>query len=316
MKTFTLSHPSGIEATISSLGATLRTLSIPDRRGSLENILIGHHSEEHWQENTSFFGSSVGRYANRIAKGKFSLDGNTYTLATNNGANHLHGGKKGFDKVIWEAERTGEHSVKFSHLSPDGEEGYPGNLNVSIEFTIGDRSLSWKATATTDKPTPVNLTSHSYFSLSGDPSDSVLDHLLQINAKAYLPTDDTLIPTGEIAPVAGTPFDFTQPVPIGRKLAEKQGTFFDHNFVLNAPGNLSPAARLRDPGSGRILEVWSDQPGIQFYLGSPQGHKYSALCLEPQKYPDSPNRPEFPSSILRPGETYHHEILFKFPASE
>lgn len=316
VQNFILSHPSRIEASISSLGATLRTLRIPDRNRKLANVLIGHGTERQWQENTCYFGSSVGRYANRIAKGRFTLDGEIHSFATNNGPNHLHGGKKGFDKVVWEAERTGKHSVKFSYLSPDGEEGYPGNLKVSIEFTIGDRNLSWRATATTDKATLVNLTSHPYFNLSGDPTQPVLDHLLQINADYYLPTDETLIPFGETAPVAGTPFDFTEPVTIGRKLAEKGRTFFDHNFVVDDPGKLRRAARLRDPGSGRILGVWSDQPGIQFYLGSPHGNKNSALCLEPQKYPDSPNRPEFPSSILEPGEIYQHEILFKFPTAE
>lgn len=315
VKVYTLTHPSGISATVSDFGATLRTLSTPDRDGKSANILVGYDTPEQWLKNTSFFGSSVGRYANRIAGGKFTLDGKEYTLAQNNGTNHLHGGKTGFDKVLWKGETTGEHSVKFTYTSPEGEEGYPGTLETTIEYTLGKNSLTWKATATTDKATPVNLTNHSYFNLSGDPAASVLTHLLQIHGKKYLPMDETLIPTGEPAPVEGTAFDFTSPVTIGANLDKMEGSF-DHNFVLSREDNLRLAARASDPKSGRAMELFTNQPGIQFYLASPFGNKNSAFCLEPQKFPDSPNQPAFPDSILKPGKTYSHEILLNFPHPE
>ena len=312
MKTHTLTHPSGISATVSELGATLRTLSVPDREGKAENILVGFGTPEGWLNNSPFFGVTVGRYANRIAGGKFSLDGKEYHLAANNGQNHLHGGNTGFDKLIWKTEAVSDTSVRLSLISPDGDEGYPGKLCVSVEYTLGAGSLTWKATATTDKPTPVNLTNHAYFNLTGDPGQSVLGHALQIQAAEYLPVDSTNIPTGEFAPLSSTGFDFTSPTPIGENLAKAAGGF-DHNFVLDGPQELRPAALLRDPASGRTMELSTNQPGLQLYLSSPFGNSNSALCMEPQKFPDSPNRPEFPSSILHPGETYSHTIVLRFP---
>lgn len=313
VKTFTLIHPSGISATVSNLGATLRSLSIPDRIGRINNILVGKKTESDWRKNSSYFGSTVGRYANRIADGEFTLDGTTYQLAKNNGTNHLHGGLIGFDRVLWSSEVTGENSVKLSYISPDGEEGYPGTLEVSVEYSIGKNSLIWKATATTNKATPVNLTNHAYFNLTGDPSASVLDHQLTINAEKYLPVSPTLIPTGEMRPVADTSFDFRKTVSIGEKLNTMEGSY-DHNFILNQSAENS--AILKDPESGRILVLKTNQRGMQFYLASPDGNKHSALCLEPQKFPDSPNQPDFPSSILRSGEIYRHEIAFHFPTPE
>ena len=312
VKTHILNHPSGISATVSELGATLRTLSVPDRDGKAGNILVGFASPEEWLNNGPFFGSTVGRYANRIAGGKFPLDGKDYQLATNNGDNHLHGGRKGFDKMVWKTESVGESSIRFSLLSPDGDEGYPGNLNVTVEYILGERSLTWKATATTDKPTPVNLTNHAYFNLSGNPSASVLDHVLSIDAEKYLPVDETLIPTGELAPVASTGFDFTSPTSIGGNLAKLDGSF-DHTFVLNHPEKIHPGAFVRDPASGRSMELSSDQPGLQLYLASPFGKKHSAFCLEPQHFPNSPNQANFPSPILKPGDTYSHTITLRFP---
>ncbi len=310
VKTFTLTSPSGISATVSNLGATLRSLSTPDREGKAEDILVGCKTDEEWLKNRSFFGSTVGRYANRIAEGKFTLDGKTYELAKNNGPNHLHGGVTGFDKAIWESEITGGSSVKFTYLSKDGEEGYPGDLKVAVEYSLSENSLTWKATATTDKATPVNLTNHAYFNLTGDPSGSVLDHVLAIRAEKYLPVDDTLIPTGEMRPVTGTPFDFRKPSAIGENLKTMQGSY-DHNYILDPAADTT--ATLNDPQSGRTMILTTNQPGLQFYLASPHGHKHSALCLEPQKFPDSPNQPEFPSSILKPGEIYEHTIVFDFP---
>ncbi len=309
VKTFTITNESGITATVSNLGATLRSLSTPDREGKSANILVGCKSEEEWLRNGSFFGSTVGRFANRIAGGRFTLDGTTYDLAKNNGPNHLHGGVRGFDKVIWESEITGEDTVKFSYLSKDGEEGYPGNLSVTVEYSLRGQSLVWQATATTDKATPVNITNHAYFNLTGDPSTSVTDHLLSIPAESYLPVDRTNIPLENSAVVSGTPFDFTAVKPIARNLRDMEGSY-DHNYVHDPEAEIH--ASLHDPVSGRSMILLSNQPGLQFYLASPHGNRHSALCLEPQKFPDSPNRPDFPSSILRPGETYSHHIELAF----
>ena len=310
VKTFTLTHPSGLSATVSNLGATLRALSTPDREGKVENILVGCKTDEEWLKNPSYFGSTVGRYANRIAGGEFTLDGRTYNLAKNNGANHLHGGIRGFDKVIWESEVIGEDSVKFTYVSKDGEEGYPGNLEISVEYSLSEDALTWEAIASTDKATPVNLTNHAYFNLSGDPSANVLDQLLRIRSENYLPVDDTLIPTGEVKDVTGTPFDFREAATIGDHLKKMNGSY-DHTFVLRPEKGTT--ATLSDPKSGRSMVLTTNQPGVQFYLASPHGKKFSALCLEPQKFPDSPNQPSFPSSTLQAGETYSHVIEFRFP---
>jgi len=314
VKLFHLSHPSGISASVSNLGATLRSLSVPDRDGKFANILVGFETPDEWLDNKPFFGSTVGRYANRIAQGKFSLNGEAFTLSINNNPNHLHGGTNGFDKAIWASEVISDQAIRFTYHSKDGEEGYPGNLDVTVEYILGEDSLKWKATATTDKATPVNLTNHAYFNLTGSRENSVLDHVLKINAAEYLPVDKDLIPTSELKSVSGTAFDFQGPATIGENLKKMEGSF-DHNLVLKQ-NTQGPAAICHDPASGRVMELSTNQPGLQFYLSSPFGNKFSAFCLEPQKFPDSPNQPDFPSSILHPGETYSHEITFRFPEPE
>lgn len=312
MKTFFLNHPSGISAIVSDLGATLQALSVPDRNGKSENVLVGWKTRGQWLKNDTYFGSTVGRYANRIAGARFTLDGREYHLPANDRSNHLHGGITGFDKVVWKTESTTLDSVQFSYLSHDGEEGYPGNLNITVEYIISENSLTWRATAQTDAPTPVNLTNHAFFNLTGNPSFEVLAHILQINADQFLPYDHNQIPTGEQRPVSGSGYDFTSPTTIGENLA-KSDLSFDHNYILRPDQSTRLASTSGDPASGRRMEVHTNQPGLQFYLASPHGIPHTAYCLEPQKFPDSPNQPAFPSSILRPGETYFHEIIFHFP---
>ena len=282
------------------------------------------------QKNEPYMGALVGRYANRIANAKFTLDGKTYKLAPNNFGNSLHGGNVGFDKVIWNVEKIGDSSLKLTYQSKDGEEGYPGNLNVQVIYTLGsDNSLKIDYTATTDKATPVNLTNHSYFNLSAGKDSTILDHMLQLNAEKYTPVNDQLIPTGQIADVKGTSLDFTSAKAIGKDIGNVKGGF-DHNWILNKNGGASgnyreqPAATVFDPGSGRVMEVFTTQPGIQFYSGNflngvlqltKGGQVYiphAALCLETQHYPDSPNQPSFPSTILKPGETYRQTTVYKF----
>lgn len=304
MKTFDLIHPSGISATVSALGATLRSLSVPDRNGNAGNILIG--------TDNPYAGSTIGRFANRIAEGRFQIGGRTFELSKNDGANHLHGGSCGFDKILWETESTAAHSVRLRHISPHGEEGYPGTLVVTVEYTLRENCLVWKASATTDMDCPVNLTSHPYFNLRGDPAACVSEHILWIDASEYLPVNGEKIPTGRFQNVAGTPFDFTSPREIGRANISAEGGY-DHNFVLKPQPGMRLAARVEEPQSGRILELSTNQPGLQFYLPPQSEGKHPAFCLEPQKFPDSPNQPDFPDSILRSGETYVHEICFDFP---
>ncbi|MGZ3940152.1 MAG: aldose epimerase family protein, partial [Flavisolibacter sp.] len=262
---------------------------------------------------------------NRIAHGKFTLDGKQYTLATNNNGNSLHGGNKGFDKVVWTAEKQGDSSLKLTYHSKDGEEGYPGNLDVTVVYTLtADNSVKIDYAATTDKATPINLTNHAYYNLSAGTDSTILDQEIQINANKYTPVDSLLIPTGQIADVKGTPFDFTTPKPIGRDIAQVKGGY-DHNWVLNKSGNsLEKAATLYDPKSGRVMEVYTTEPGLQFYTGNfldgrltktKGGMKYvqhAALCLETQHFPDSPNHPNFPNTILKPGDTYKSTTVYKF----
>jgi aldose 1-epimerase len=324
---FSLNNRNGMTASVINYGATLVSLEAPDRHGRLGDITLGFDTLDGYvQRNSPYFGCIVGRCANRIAHGRFHLDGREYRLATNNGAHHLHGGRKGFDKAYWQAETAdGKNpSVKFTRLSPDGEEGYPGNLAVAVAYTLtDDNELIIDYTATTDKPTPVNLTNHSYFNLAG--SGDILGHELMIPSTQFVPVNDTLIPTGEIKPVAGTPMDFTRPTPIGRRIdqvkADPRG--YDHTFVLDGTGNeLKLAARVRDPQSGRVLEVHTTEPGVQFYTGNflngaiagKHGYAYpqhGGFCLETQHFPDSVNQPAFPSVILRPGQTYKQKTVFR-----
>jgi len=317
---------------IMTYGATITSIETPDKRGKIDDVVLGFDDLAGYLGKHPYFGSTVGRVANRIAKGKFSLNGHEYTLATNNGPNTLHGGLKGFDKVVWKAEEleTGDGpSVRMSYTSPDGEEGYPGDLKVSILFTVtADDKLKIEYSAETDKATPVNLSNHTYFNLGGKDSDSIRDHEVTLNAERYTPVDDTLIPTGEIAPVEGTPYDLRKPTRIGPKIDvltnEPQG--FDHNYVLNnKDGGLTLAATVYDPKSGRELEVTTTEPGVQFYTGnfldgSDRGKggvsykQHGALCLETQHFPDSINQPAFPSTVLEPGKKYSQTTVFAFSA--
>ena len=332
---YTLRNGHGMEATIMTYGGIVTSLKTPDRNGNFGDVVLGYDSLDGYLKSTPYFGALIGRYGNRIAKGKFSLDGVEYSLATNNVPNSLHGGVKGFDKVVWtvaEAE-VGEHGpeLELTYLSKDGEEGYPGNLKVKAEYVLTeDNGLKIKFTATTDKKTVVNLTHHSYFNLRG--SGDILGHSVQINADKFTPVDATLIPTGELRPVAGTPFDFTTPHLIGERIGQtadeqlKFGGGYDHNWVLNKKSNeLSLAARVTEPTSGRVMEVWSTEPATQFYSGNfldgtitgKGGWTYqfrNGFCFEPQHFPDSPNHPAFPTTVLKPGETYHNTIIYKFAA--
>ena len=324
---YTLTDDKGITARLMTYGATLVSLEVPDRSGNADNIVLGYDSLDGYLKNNPYFGSIVGRYGNRIAKGKFTLDGVTYALATNNGENHLHGGIRGYDKVVWKAEPVrgdGEAGVKFSYLSPDGEEGYPGNLTVTVTYMLTDRNeLKIEYEAATDKATPVNLTHHSYFNLAG--GGDILNHELMICANAYTPVDAGLIPTGEIRPVEGTPFDFITPHTIGERIGQVEGGY-DHNFVLRSGGGkLDLAARVVEPKRGRVIEISTTEPGLQFYSGNfldgtitGKGgavyQKHAGFCLETQHFPDSPNKPGFPSTILRPGESYRSLTVHRFSA--
>jgi len=324
---FTLNNSHGLRARIMTYGAIVVSLEVPDRDGSLADITLGYDSLDGYLETTPYFGAVVGRYGNRIAKAKFTLDGVEYTLAANNGENHLHGGLKGFDKVMWAAEPVREEAavgVKLSYLSPDGEEGYPGNLSCVVTYWITeDNELKITYEATTDKATPLNLTHHSYFNLAGQGRGDILGHELILEADRYTPVDEGLIPIGELRPVAGTPFDFTTPHIIGARIAQVHGGY-DHNFVLRSGGgDLARAAQVFEPTSGRVMEVFTTEPGIQFYTGNfldgsifgkvgREYNKHYGFCLETQHFPDSPNQPDFPSTILRPGETYHTLTIHKF----
>lgn len=326
---YTLTNNKGMEIKIANYGGTVTSWFAPDRNGNMADIVLGFDNLNDYLAGPPYFGALIGRYGNRIAKGTFTLDGATYTLATNNAPNHLHGGNKGFDKVVWDAEidTTQTPSVlRLSYLSKDGEEGYPGNLKAIVTYQLtDDNELVIHYEATTDKATPVNLTNHSYFNLTGDFNKTILDHTLMINADRYTPVDNTLIPTGELKAVTGTPFDFTKPEKIGSRIDQVPGGY-DHNFVLtNQNGTLALAAVLYDSASGRKLETYTTEPGIQFYTGNfldgslkaPDGtpyNKHTGMCLETQHYPDSPNEPEFPSTILQPGATYSTTTKYKVTA--
>ncbi len=328
---YTLRNASGAEATITNYGGIVVTLLVPDRSGQLVDVVLGYDQLEGYLKSTPYFGALIGRYGNRIAQGKFTLAGKTYTLATNNGANALHGGLKGFDKVVWQgrpvASKLGA-ALELRYRSKDGEEGYPGNLDVKVVYTLtNDNALRIDFTAHTDKTTVVNLTQHSYFNLGG--SGDILDHLVTINADRFTPVDGGLIPTGELRPVTGTPFDFRQSTAIGARLNAadgqlKAGGGYDHNWVVNQPkaGALTLQARIASPRTGIVLEVSSDQPGVQFYSGNfldgtitgKHGRVYAhrhGFCFEPQHYPDSPNQPAFPTTVLQPGQTYTSTIIYQ-----
>jgi aldose 1-epimerase len=329
---YTLTNVNGMEVRLSTLGAGIVSLKTPDRRGELGDVVLGFDTIDGYRTGDHpYFGVIVGRYGNRIAKGRFTLGGVTYTLATNNGPNHLHGGVKGFDKAVWTGapvERADGPAVRFEYLSKDGEEGYPGNLSVAVVYTLTDSNeVRIEYTATTDKKTVVNLTNHSYFNLAG--TGDILGHEAMINADRFTPVDATLIPTGELASVEGTPFDFRTPAAVGSRIDQpheqlKFGGGYDHNFVLNGTGpGLSLAARVTDPASGRVLEVRTTEPGVQFYTGNfldgsiagKGGRPYNTragFCLETQHFPDSPNQAAFPSTALEPGQRYETTTVFAF----
>ena len=337
IKLYSLRNTGGTEVKITNYGATITSISVKDRAGEFADIALGYDRLEDYMNavDKPYFGSVVGRYGNRIAKGEFTLDGKTYALATNNGPNHLHGGIIGFDKVAWNAKTLkgeGFVGLELTYLAKDREEGYPGNLQCTVIYKLNEKDeLSIEYSATTDQPTPINLTNHTYFNLAGEGNGTILDHVLKLNAYHYTPVDETLIPTGVIAPVKGTPFDFTTPKAIGRDIetAYQQlefGMGYDHNFVLNKPdqaGEMTIAAEVYEPKSGRLLEVLTEEPGVQFYCGNfldgrlkgKSGKSYlhrGGFCLETQHFPDSPNQPDFPSTILRPGETYSTRTIYRF----
>ncbi len=329
---FTLDNRHGVEIRIMTLGGTVVSLRTPDRYGRLNDIVLGFDSVAEYLHDASFFGAIIGRYANRIAHGRFTLDGQQYQLATNHPPNHLHGGVRGFDRRLWDAEPIRDErgaAVVFSRTSPDGEEGYPGTLHARVACTLTDQNeLIYEFQATTDRPTPVNLSEHSYFNLAGAGNGEILDHELTIFADAYTPVNATLIPTG-IEPIAGTPFDFRTSARIGARIHQDDaqlrfGRGYDHNFVLRAaPPGLRAAAHVYEPHSGRSLDIHTTEPGLQLYSGNfpdaglagKGGRRYrrrAGFCLEPQHFPDSPNQPAFPSAILRPGAAYHSRTVLRF----
>ena len=328
---YTLRNNKGMEARIMTYGGIVVSLKVPDKNGNFGDVVLGYDNLDDYLKNNPFFGALVGRYGNRIAKGKFTLDGKEYTLAPNNAPNNLHGGPVGFDKKVWKATTlltADGPTLQLTYLSQDGDQGFPGNLNVTATYTLtDDNGLQLDYTATTDEATLCNLTQHSYFNLAG--KGDILDHLVFINADKFTPVDNTLIPTGELKPVAGTPFDFRTATAIGARINAddeqiKFGNGYDHNWVVNKPlGKLGLVARVTEPATGRAMEVWSTEPGVQFYTGNfldgtitgKGGWVYqrrSGFCFEPQHYPDSPNHPRFPSAVLKPGQTYENTIIYKF----
>jgi len=315
---YTLKNDRGFEVSITNYGGAVTSLKTPDREGKFGEIVLSYDTLDDYVRNPRYMGALIGRHANRIARGRFSLNGVEYQLPCNNGANHLHGGPKGFDTRLWHVRENG-NILHLWYVSKDGEEGYPGNLNASVDYTLLDNELQIDYYATTDRDTIVNLTNHSYFNLRG--AGTILDHELTLNADSFTPVSEDLIPTGEIKAVEGTPMDFRKPKAIGTDI---QNVSYDHNFVLNNwDRSLRFAARLYDPVSGRVLEILTTEPGMQFYSGNfldgsligKNGvayEKYAGLCLEPQHFPDAPNHPNFPSTLLRPGEEYRHTSVYRF----
>ena len=322
---YMLKNAHGLKAIVTNYGGTLLELWAPDKSGNSGNVILGYDSiSGYLQKANPYFGAIIGRYANRIGNARFDLDGKTYQLAPNDQGNSLHGGLKGFDKVIWTVNQVNDSSLSLSYTSRDGEEGYPGNLTVKVVYKINaENGLEIDYTALTDKKTPVNLTNHAYFNLSAGRDSTILNEELNINAEQYTPVNDSLIPTGQLVSVNGTPFDFRKAKKIGRDLDKIRGGY-DHNFVIDKQDSLlNIAATVFDPGSGRKMEVWTTQPGIQFYTGNflngkltgRNGRKviqHGALCLETQHFPDSPNQPGFPSAILEPGQSFHEKTVYRF----
>jgi aldose 1-epimerase len=334
---YTLTNTHGMTAQIITYGGIVTSLKVPDRAGTMANVVLGYPQIDGYVTDTAYFGAIIGRYGNRIAEGRFTLNGATYSLPTNDKPNSLHGGSKGFNKRIWQAmeARSPEgQGLTLSYTSPDGEEGYPGTLSVQVTYRLTEQNeLRIDYSAKTDKATVVNLTNHSYFNLSGEGTDDILAHQLEIMADRYTPVDATLIPTGELAPVAGTPFDFTKPKTIGANIRDGHpqiviGRGYDHNFVLQRSTEGSPAlaARVREPRTGRVMEVYTTEPGVQFYSGNflngtsvgTGGYTYrqgDGFCLETQHFPDSPNKPPFPSTVLQPGAEYKTTTIYRFSVS-
>ena len=328
---YTLANDSGMRVRILTYGCIIDRLEVPDRTGRGANVVLGLDTLDSYAERSPHFGAIAGRFANRIAKGRITIDGTTYQLDVNNGPNTLHGGRKSFHKLVWQGEPGEGEALILSHLSPDGDQGFPGNLSVECRYSLGTQNeLRIDYDATTDKPTVINLTNHSYFNLAGEGSGDVLAHVVSIEADHVTPTDAIQIPTGEIRPVRGTPYDFTSPTAIGARIrmADEQlllARGYDLNWVLRKPAGADPrlAARAHDPSTGRILEVLTDQPGIQLYTGNglngslvgPSGRAYrqsDGFCFETQAFPDAPNQPNFPSALLRPGERFRSTTIFRF----
>lgn len=331
---YTLTNQKGMEVAITTFGGIVVSLKVPDRTGKFDDVVLGYDSLDGYLTNKAFLGALIGRYGNRIAHGKFTLNGQTYTLPKNDGDNTLHGGPEGFNKKLWAAKDVSSakgQALELTYLSPDGEEGFPGNLNAKVVYTLNDQNeLTIAYSATTDKDTVVNLTNHSYFNLAGQGTGDILRHELMIKGDHITAVDETLIPTGELRPVKGTPFDFTHATAIGARINQddpqlKVGKGYDHNWVLNDHGSRSPVlvAEAYEPKSGRVLQVLSTEPGVQFYSGNfldgtiqgkgnkAYNHRYG-FCLETQHFPDSPNHPKFPSTTLKPGQTYSTTTVFKF----
>lgn len=329
---FTLTNDRGAEARITNYGGILVSLHVPDREGKLADVVLGFDELAPYLGKHPHFGCITGRYANRIGGAAFDLDGVTYEVTANSGKNHIHGGRQAFDKKVWNARLLPDkNALELTYTSADGEEGFPGKLDCTVTYALtAANALEIEYRAVTDKPTVVNLTNHSYFNLKGEGNGDILGHMLTIPAENFTATDDALIPTGALEPVEGTPLDFNKPVKIGQRInapfkALQQGKGYDHNYVLNGePGSLKLAARVVEPASGRVMEVHTTDPAVQLYTGNhlksvkgKGGHVYDArhgFCLETQKYPDSPNKPQFPSAVVRPGETYLHKTTFSFSA--
>jgi aldose 1-epimerase len=330
---YVLKNKNNMQVAITNYGARVVSLLVPDKNGKITDVVVGFDNVKDYTEGgDTYFGAVVGRYGNRIAKGKFKLDGKEYTLATNNGPNHLHGGNKGFSRVVWDARQPNDSTLVLTYVSKDGEEGYPGNLTSKVMYTVtGNNEIKIAYEATTDKKTVVNLTNHSYFNLNGQGSGTINNHIMMINADKFTPVDSTLIPTGKIAPVANTPLDFRSPTAIGSRINDtsniqlKYGKGYDHNFVLNknSGAELNKAAEVEGDASGIVMDVYTKEPGVQFYGGNFMNGSHTiksgkkddyrtAFCLETQHYPDSPNHPQFPSTTLEPGKTYTTETVYVF----